>query len=335
MLEDFDYHLPKERIAQKPLTKRSSSRLMVLTGRGIEHKKFYDLLDYLDASDVLAINDTKVIPARLRGRKASGGKVEALLLKKHDSSWECLVKGKNIQEGMELVFKEIKAKVLQKKGGRYILEFQDNLEDILESIGEIPTPPYIKEKLVDGERYQTIYAERPGSIAAPTAGLHFTSKLLRELERRGINIARITLHIGFGTFAPVRVQELSRHRMEPEYFEVTEESASTINHAREEGKLIIVGTSTLKALESASDRQGNVQPTTGWSDLFIHPPYEFRVPSSGLLTNFHLPKSTLLMLVCAYAGRERILEAYGKAVEKGYKFYSFGDAMLIMRHSHV
>ncbi len=326
-LHNFDYKLPKELIAQTPAEPRSSSRLMVLNGDGIEHGKFYEFVDYLGESDVLVINDSKVIPAKILGRKKSGGRVEVLLVSKlGEGNWECLVKGK-ASIGTEIIFSgNLRGYVRDKTSGKYEIEFSGDFEEILEKYGKPPTPPYIKEE-TERERYQTVYAKNPGSIAAPTAGLHFTKELLKEIENRGARIASVTLHVGLGTFAPVKVEDIAKHRVDAEYFEVDEKNAEIINDGE---RIITVGTTTLKVLESATDGRGRICAASDWSDLFIFPPYKFRSNASALLTNFHLPRSTPLMLVCAYAGRERILSAYELAIKEKYRFYSFGDAMLIM-----
>lgn len=326
-LDEFEYPLPKEFIAQRPLEDRSASRLLVM-GEGIEHRSFRDIKEYLAPGDLLVMNDTRVVPARLLGRKGTGGRVEALLVRRVEGCWEALVRGKNISPGAELSFGPFRAAVRGKADGLFLLEFQKDPFPFLGEIGEVPTPPYIKERLRDWERYQTVYGSRPGSIAAPTAGLHFTPSLMEELEEKGIEMAYVTLHIGPGTFTPVRCQMVEDHRMEPEYFEVPEETAEAIDGR--EGRLFAVGTTTLKALESACT-SGRVEAASGWSDLFIYPPYNFKAPVEGLLTNFHLPRSTLLMLVAAYAGLGRVLEAYRAAIALGYRFYSFGDAMLIFK----
>jgi len=328
-LSDYDYFLPKELIAQEPLKDRSKSRLMVLFKDKIEHRRFFEVIEYLNKGDTLVINDSKVIPAKLKGRKPTGGKIEVLLLKEIEkNAWECLIKGKNLREGTKLIFKDIEGKII-KRDRKFVVEF--NVEDMrayLEKHGEMPLPPYIKKELKEKNRYQTIYARKEGSIAAPTAGLHFSKELLNEIRKKGINIAPITLHVSIGTFAPVRSQDITKHKMEAEYFEISKESAEIINKTK--GKVIAVGTTVVKALESSS-RNGEVVPLHGWSDLFIYPPYEFKSPIKALITNFHLPKSTLLMLVCAFAGRERIFKAYRQAIAEKYRFYSFGDAMLIFK----
>ncbi len=336
MLSEYDYPLPESLIAQEPLKDRSSSRLMVLSQDGIEHKRFHEIADYLKRGDVLVVNDTKVVPARIRGKKKTGGRVEALILGGEGRKRGCLLKGKNIHEGTLLEFEGHLAKVLGKEDGRYLVEFEDDPQVVLDELGEMPTPPYIKKELLDGERYQTVYSRRQGALAAPTAGLHFTEKLLGELHDRGVGVVRLTLHIGIGTFTPVRVADLSKHRMEAEYFEISDDSARAINRAKGEGRsVIVVGTSTLKALETASGGDGTVSPCSGYSDLFIHPPHRFKFEAEGLITNFHLPRSTLLMLVCAYAGRDRIMRAYEEAVGMGYRFFSFGDVMLIFGGSEL
>ncbi|KCZ70844.1 S-adenosylmethionine:tRNA ribosyltransferase-isomerase [Candidatus Methanoperedens nitroreducens] len=330
---DFDYYLPKELIAQSPVEPRDSSRLMVL-GQGIEHRYFTDIIDYFEDGDTLVLNDSKVIPAKLAGKKSTGGHVEALVISKNISGYECLIRGKNIHEGTRLHFGELEARILgvikSENTGRYLVEFNcnGNLNDILEKIGEAPLPPYIKKKLEDRNRYQTVYSKIKGSIAAPTAGLHFTDGLLEKIIERGVNIACVTLHVGIGTFSPVRYENLEDHRMEPEYISISAESAEIIN--RTEGKLIASGTTAVKALES-SCINGKITAKEGFSELFIYPPYHFKSGIDGIITNFHLPKSTLLMLVSAFAGSERLITAYNEAISNSYRFYSFGDAMLIFR----
>lgn len=337
-LSDFDYELPKHLIAQKPKEPRDSSRLMVLSGKQIMHETFRDLKEYLDPGDLLILNDSKVLPARIFGKKATGGKVEALLITKGDeTSWECMIKGKNIKEEARLVFgnNELEAIVREKiEGGRYKIEFktEEDLGKILQRIGSMPTPPYIKGILEDQSRYQTVYAKYNGSIAAPTAGLHFTKDFLDSLKHKGVNITTLTLHVSVGTFLPVKKQYIKEHKMEPEFFTINSITAGIINNAKENGKKIMaVGTTTLKALESACDEGGIISEIEGKSDLFIYPGYKFKTELDGLLTNFHLPKSTLIMLVCAFAGKDTIFEAYSQAIANSYRFYSFGDAMLILK----
>ena len=327
---DYYYELPKELIAQRPLEPRSSSRLMVVHPEKIEHRVFRDLPGYLRKGDVLVLNNTKVLPVRLVGRKATGGRVEVTLLKETGRGrWECFVKGR-IGRGGRVFFNGAEAEITRSnRPGRFEIVFRgrDPLRLIREH-GEAPLPPYIKRK-VSLEQYQTVYAEVPGSLAAPTAGLHFTPEMLRELRGKGVKISVVTLHIGPGTFLPVRAERPEEHRMEPEYYSIDRENVEAINSAE---RVIAVGTTTVKALESAS-KNGTVRPHSGWSSLFIYPPYTFRSRIHGLLTNFHLPGSTLLMLVSAYAGWDRILKAYNEAVKRRYRFYSFGDAMLILRCS--
>jgi S-adenosylmethionine:tRNA ribosyltransferase-isomerase len=337
-LTDFDYKLPKHLIAQRPVEPRDSSKLMVLRNEKIQHKTFRDLVGYLEKGDVLALNDSKVLPVRLYGRKETGGKVELLLIKRGEGSkWESLIKGKNIRENTKVILGEDRLEGIVKRrieGGRFEIEFlsEENIEDIIQEIGKMPIPPYIKEPLVKPERYQTIYANKNGSIAAPTAGLHFTESMLNELKTKGIEIVNITLHVGLGTFLPVKNHDIKKHKFEPEYFQAYAETARKINYAKKHGnKIFAVGTTTVRALESACNDSREIVETNGESNLFIYPGYEFKTNLDGLLTNFHLPKSTLLMLVSAYAGRDTIMKAYKVAIENSYRFYSFGDAMLIMK----
>ena len=336
---DFYYDLPEELIAQTPIKERDHSRLLVLdkkTGE-IEHKHFYDVLNYLNKGDCLVINDTKVLPARLYGtRKDTGAVIELLLLKRIDENkWETLVKpGKKAKEGAEIVFKEnlLTGKIIHvEEDGNRIIEFNYKgiFEEILDQLGEMPLPPYIHEKLEDKNRYQTIYAKNPGSAAAPTAGLHFNDELLKKIEDRGVNIARLTLHVGLGTFRPVKAEFISEHKMHSEYYELTETEAEKINTAKRNGnKIFSVGTTSTRTLETIGDEQGFVKAQKGWTDIFIFPGYNYKVVDC-LITNFHLPESTLIMLVSAFAGRENIMKAYNTAIEMNYRFFSFGDAMLI------
>ncbi|MBR0398130.1 MAG: tRNA preQ1(34) S-adenosylmethionine ribosyltransferase-isomerase QueA [Eubacterium sp.] len=338
---DFYYELPEELIAQDPLEDRSASRMMVLnreTGE-TEDRHFHELLQYLHAGDTLVINDTKVIPARLFGkREPTGGAVEILLLKRRaDDIWETLVRpGKKCRPGTELSFGEglLHGTVLEtvEDGNRLIqFQYQGIFEEILDQLGEMPLPPYITHKLQDKNRYQTVYAKHDGSAAAPTAGLHFTEKLLQQVQDAGVNIARVTLHVGLGTFRPVKVEDVTQHHMHSEYYEISQEAADLINgtHARS-GRVIAVGTTSCRTLESAASEDGSIAPCSGWTDIFIYPGYQFKVVE-GMITNFHLPESTLIMLVSAFAGKEHVLAAYQHAVEEErYRFFSFGDAMLIL-----
>ena len=278
------------------------------------------------------LNDSRVIPAKLEGKKSTGGYVEALVVSKSGAGYECLIQGKNIREGTKLHFGEIEATVLEIRKNpntsRYIVDFNNNLNDILEKIGEAPLPPYIKKKLDDKNRYQTVYSREKGSIAAPTAGLHFTEHLLNRIKEKGVSIAYVTLHVSLGTFTPVKAANIEDHYMEPEYISVSAESAEIINNTK--GKLIAAGTTSVKALES-SCVDGKIEAHDGLSRLFIYPPYDFKSNIDAMITNFHLPKSTLLMLVSAFAGRERLMTAYNEAISQSYRFYSFGDAMLVFR----
>lgn len=338
-LEDFNYNLPQELIAQDPLLDRASSRLMVLdknTGE-IKHKIFADVIDYLNVGDCLVINDTKVIPARLIGEKEdTGASIEVLLLKrKEDSTWETLVKpgkkakiGARISFGDGLLIGEVVGIV--EDGNRLIrFEYDGVFEQILDKLGEMPLPPYITHKLKDKNRYQTVYAKNEGSAAAPTAGLHFTGELLNKIEQKGIKIVRVTLHVGLGTFRPVKVENVLEHHMHSEYIHVTKEAADTINQVKANGgRVIAVGTTSCRTLESATGEDGIVNPVSKETDIFIYPGYIFKA-IDALITNFHLPESTLIMLVSALAGRDNILNAYNTAVEEKYRFFSFGDAMFI------
>lgn len=338
-VKDFDYYLPEELIAQHPLQQRDESRLMVLDKKSgeITHKIFKDVIDYLNEGDCLVLNDTRVMPARLIGHKEiSGGKIEFLLLKRTGKdTWETLVKpGKKAQIGTEFIFGngELKGKVLDiTEGGERIVHFdyEGVFEEVLDRLGQMPLPPYIKEKLEDKEMYQTVYSKEVGSAAAPTAGLHFTKELLESIKNKGVKIVFLTLHVGLGTFRPVKVENIEDHVMHSEYYTMSEETADTINKTKEQGKRIIaVGTTSIRTLETIGDENGKVKEQSGWTDIFIYPGYKYKVVDA-LITNFHLPQSTLIMLVSALAGREHILNAYNNAVDNKYKFFSFGDAMFI------
>ena len=338
-LEEFDYELPEELIAQHPSKKRDEARLMVLNrkDRSIEHKIFKDIIDYLNPGDCLVINNTKVLPARLYGIKEDTKvPVEFLLLKRlEDDIWEVMVRpGRRIKEGAQISFGEglLKAKVLEvlENGNRKVVFSYDGIfNEILDQIGLMPLPPYIKESLKEKDRYQTVYAKYEGSAAAPTAGLHFTEELLKKIEEKGIIIANVTLHVGIGTFRPVKVEEIEKHQMHSEHYYIKEEDAQKINKAKQEGRRVIAcGTTSCRVLESVADENGFVKETEGDTSIFIYPGYSYKC-IDALITNFHLPKSTLVMLVSAFADREFIMEAYKLAVKEKYMFFSFGDAMFI------
>ena len=336
---DYYFDLPQELIAQDPLEDRSSSRLLVLDRRTGErrHGTFRDILRYLRAGDALILNDTKVIPARLLGtREGTGASIEILLLKRLSSDvWECLVRpGKKLRPGARAVFGDgsLKAEILEiAEGGNRLVrfEYEGIFEEVLDRLGEMPLPPYITHKLQDRSRYQTVYARYEGSAAAPTAGLHFTPELLEEVRDMGVNIGFVTLHVGLGTFRPVKVEDVEEHTMHTEWYNVPRETADLINRTHEAGhRVICVGTTSCRTIDSAADEDGVVLSGSDDTSIFIYPGYRFRV-MDALITNFHLPESTLIMLVSAFAGRENVLEAYKEAVEKRYRFFSFGDAMLI------
>lgn len=335
---DFDFYLPEELIAQTPLKKRDTSRLLHLdkqTGE-IEHKHFYDIKQYLHEGDCLVLNDSRVLPARLIGARPTGGTVELVLLKDlGDNRWECLSRpGRKTKPGQELVFgnDELTAVVEEVTlGGNRIVKFsyEGIFLEILERLGKMPLPPYIKEELQDSERYQTVYSKELGSAAAPTAGLHFTKELLAEIADMGVKICYVTLHVGLGTFRPVKADKIEDHEMHSEFCIVPEETAETVNAVkRAGGRVIAVGTTSCRTLESFTTEDGTLQATSGWTNIFIYPGYKFKC-IDALITNFHLPESTLIMLVSALAGRENILNAYNTAVKERYRFFSFGDAMMI------
>lgn len=335
---DYDFQLPEELIAQTPLEKRDSSKLLILdkeTG-DIEHKKFTDIIDYLVEGDVLVLNDTKVMPARLFGSKEStNAAIELLMLKENEEDeWECLVKpAKRVHVDDIVIFSnKLKAKCIEvKEEGIRIFKFiySGIFLEILDELGEMPLPPYIHEKLEDKDRYQTVYAKNMGSAAAPTAGLHFTSELMKKIMDKGIKIVYITLHVGLGTFRPVNVEDISNHKMHSEYYNMDLETATILNNAKtEHRKIISVGTTSTRTLETIVNLHGKFKECSGWTDIFIFPGYKFKA-IDGLITNFHLPKSTLVMLVSALAGREKILNAYNEAIKNEYRFFSFGDSMFI------
>lgn len=336
---DFYYDLPEELIAQDPLLDRSSSRLMHLNKRTGEicHTDFKHIIDYLNPDDCLVINDTRVIPARLYGSKVgTDAGIEILLLKRRENNvWETLVKpGKKAKPGTKISFGDglLIGEVLDivEEGNRLIqFQYEGIFEEILDKLGEMPLPPYITHKLQDKERYQTVYAKNEGSAAAPTAGLHFTKELLEKIEEKGVKIAHVTLHVGLGTFRPVKVDDVENHHMHSEFYVVEEEQAKIINETKAKGgRVISVGTTSCRTLESATDENGILQAKSGWTDIFIYPGYQFKM-LDALITNFHLPESTLLMLVSALAGKEKIMHAYEEAVKERYRFFSFGDAMII------
>lgn len=338
-LSDFNYELPEELIAQDPLEKRDNSRLMVLhraTGE-IEHKHFYDIIDYLNPGDCLVVNNTKVIPARLMGvKEETGASIEVLLLKrKEEKVWETLVKpGKKARVGARISFGDglLVGEVIDvvEEGNRLIrFEYEGIFEEILDQLGQMPLPPYITHQLQDKNRYQTVYAKYDGSAAAPTAGLHFTEELLQKIEKKGIRIARVTLHVGLGTFRPVKEENVLEHHMHSEFYMVDEEAAHIINETKAAGgRVISVGTTSTRTLESVAEPDGHIPVKSGWTDIFIYPGYQFKAIDC-LITNFHLPESTLIMLVSALADRETVLHAYEIAVQEKYRFFSFGDAMFI------
>ncbi|MGG7143371.1 tRNA preQ1(34) S-adenosylmethionine ribosyltransferase-isomerase QueA [Clostridium nigeriense] len=338
-VSDFDFDLPEELIAQHPLEKRDTSRLMVLDKKtgSIEHRHFHDVMEYLNEGDTLVLNNTRVMPARLIGEKeGTGGKIEFLLLKRLEGDkWECLAKpGKRAKIGQSFIFGEgkLKCKVVDiiEEGNRIIEFSYDGIfEQVLDELGEMPLPPYITEKLEDKERYQTVYSKEKGSAAAPTAGLHFTNDLLEEIKAKGVNIAYLTLHVGLGTFRPVKVEDINEHIMHSEYYHLDKENADLINETKKRGnKVIAVGTTSTRTLETIGDENGYVREQSGWTDIFIYPGYKYKVIDE-LITNFHLPESTLIMLVSALAGKENVMNAYDIAVKEKYRFFSFGDSMII------
>ena len=336
---DFYYDLPEELIAQTPVEPRDSSRMLVYdrkTGEMRHDKHFYDIIDYFNKGDVLVVNDTKVLPARIYGSKKTGAKVEFLLHKRIDlTDWEVLVRpARKARPGEEIVFSEkLKAQVLEygEEGLRKVRFIFDGVfEDVLSQIGEMPLPPYIHEKLKDKDRYQTVYANKEGSSAAPTAGLHFTPALLEKLKEKGVEIVKVLLHVGLGTFRPVKADVITDHKMHSEFYQVTQQSADAINKAKREGRRIVAcGTTSVRVLESASTQEGVLKAESGFTEIFIYPSYKFKMVDS-LITNFHLPESTLVMLVSAFMGKENALNMYESAVKERYRFFSFGDSTLIL-----
>ncbi|MBR5506742.1 MAG: tRNA preQ1(34) S-adenosylmethionine ribosyltransferase-isomerase QueA [Clostridia bacterium] len=336
---DFYYDLPQNLIAQTPLSDRTSSRLLVLgkSDGKISHRNFYNIKEYLNPGDCLVVNDTRVIPARLIGEKmGTGAKVEFLLLtRKSEKEWEVILKpGKKCKPGVKVSFGDGKLvgeiKETVNDGNRIVsFEYEGLFENVLDELGEMPLPPYITEKLEDRERYQTVYSKHSGSAAAPTAGLHFTDELLEEIKAMGVNIAKVTLHVGLGTFRPVKVDDVENHKMHSEFYNITEENVKIINETKKSGgRVISVGTTSTRVLETVATPDGLLTPSSGWTDIFIYPPYKFKC-ADALITNFHLPESTLLMLVSAFSSKENIMKAYEEAVREKYRFFSFGDAMFI------
>ena len=339
LISDFDYDLPEELIAQRPIEPRNFSRLMVLdpARQTIAHEHFYDLQKFLTAGDTLIFNDTRVIPARLIGNKLTGARVEIFLLRRLDAvTWETLVKpGRKIAEGAEIFFgSELSCKIVGRTnfGGRIVeFKFSGVFEEILDKLGETPLPPYIHEKLADSERYQTVYNRERGSAAAPTAGLHFTTQQMHDLKNFGVNLGFVTLHVGLGTFRPVQVENIEQHNMHEEFYSISQETADLIRETKNRGgRIIAVGTTSIRTLEAAAVDKKSVAVGSNSTKIFIYPGYKFKIVDA-LITNFHLPKSTLLMLVSAFAGREFILQAYREAVKERYRFFSFGDAMFITK----
>lgn len=338
-LEDFDYYLPEELIAQTPLKKRDSSRMLVLDKQNgnIFHKTFSDIIDYLNPGDTLVLNDTKVIPARIIGVKEETGAVIELLLLKNidDNNWECLTRpAKRVKVGTVISFGDGMLKATCSSVGEegirvFSLSYDGILYEILDKLGTMPLPPYIHEKLEDQSRYQTVYAKNIGSAAAPTAGLHFTKELLNDIKNKNVNIAYLTLHVGLGTFRPVNVEDVTKHKMHTEYYSISKETCDIINKTKESGnKIVVVGTTSVRVLETVMNRFGELKECSGVTDIFIYPGYKFKIVDN-LITNFHLPKSTLVMLVSALAGKDNIMKAYHEAVLNKYRFFSFGDAMFI------
>lgn len=323
-IEDFNYTLPKELIAQRPASPRTHSKLLVLKENSLEHKHFYNLPDYLQTGDVLVLNETKVLPIKVVGKKSTGGKIELML---QPNSKTATVKGR-VNIGDTLNFpKNIQAKVNSKKDNKITLDYNVPIEEVMQKIGELPLPPYLKSKLKSEGEYQTIYAKNEGSFAAPTAGLHFDDKLLKQIQDKGVKIAHVTLHVSWDTFLPVQEEDPTKHEMHGEWCEISQETAKTINQAK---RVFVVGTTTLRTLESFADKD-KIHSGKKLTKIFIYPGYEWQFPYAGLITNFHLPKSTLLMMISAFYDREKILEAYNVAVDEKYRFFSLGDAMLIFR----
>ncbi len=330
-LDEFDYPLPKELIAQEPAKRREESRLMVLhKNNAIEHLTFKDIIRFLSPGDVLVLNETKVLKAKLVGRKETGGKVELIVEEKlSDFICKCRIRATKPKIGNLLVFDGAEGKIIDKREDVFLVRFSGDVDKLLKEKAVLPTPPYIKKPIKDYSRYQTVFAKKEGSLAAPTAALHFSRDLLEKITKKGVSIAKICLHISFGTFLKVRAEQIAEKRLHSEYFEISKEAAELINSRK--GRLFAVGTTVVRALESAAYKRGKIRAVKKSTELFIMPGYEFKSGIDALITNFHLPKSSLLMLVCAFAGKERILRAYKEAIKRKYRFFSFGDAMLVFR----
>jgi len=330
-LSDFNYNLPKELIAQEPINKRDYSRLMVLNSRGINNDHFYNIIKYLNKGDVLVINETKVLKNKLVGKKKTGAHIEIIIEKKIKDYYECNLRGHRVKLGAEIIFPHnLIGKVVKKTIKRFYIKFnKKNINKYLDKYGELPIPFYVKKHIKQQNRYQTIFAKNKGSFAAPTASLHFTKQLLKTIQNKGIKIAKITLHISFGTFLPIKEKDFTKHKMHEEYYEISEQASDIINNCK--GRLICCGTTTVRTLESAAKSNGKIKPQKSNTDLFIYPGYKFKTPIKAMITNFHLPKSSLLLLVCGFYGKYKIFRAYKEAIKKKYRFYSFGDAMLLVK----
>ncbi|MBW2992688.1 tRNA preQ1(34) S-adenosylmethionine ribosyltransferase-isomerase QueA [Candidatus Woesearchaeota archaeon] len=328
-LSDYNYTLPKELIAQSPITPRSESRLLIINQDKLEHKHFHNILDYLEPGDVLVLNDTRVIPAKLKGKKSTGAYAEIIIEHKENKLYQCRIKTKHPKKGTKILLKNnLIAEVIDEQNGKFFVKF--NKTPDIEKYGEIPLPPYVKNKPDNYEVYQTVYSKNKGSIAAPTAGLHFTKELLKKIENKGVKIAKLTLHVNYGTFLPIRTENILAHKMEKEYYEINKETAEKINLAK---RIIAVGTTSLRVLESASDSKGIIHPKKGWTQIYINPKTGIKSKTKLLITNFHLPKTSLLVLVSTFAGIDTIKKAYKEAIKNNYRFYSFGDATLLSREN--
>jgi S-adenosylmethionine:tRNA ribosyltransferase-isomerase len=335
---NFNYELPRELIAQKPLIRRENSRLMILNKNEIKHKRFYNIINYLDEGDVLVVNESRVLPYKFVGKKETGGKVVVIINKKIEDCYECIIKGHKIKKNNKLIFNNkpenkrnvLEAQVIDRKNDKFYLRFNKKINsNLINKIGRLPLPFYLKNNNISEEKYQTVFSKKSGSLAAPTAGLHFSKELLERIKKKRVKIARVCLHISFSTFLPIKENDYRKHQMEPEFFSINKKTANIINNRK--GRLFVCGTTSLKTLESAVDENGKIKACSGYSNLFIYPGYKFKNKINGLITNFHLPKSSLLLLVCAFYGRKKILNAYEIAIKRKYRFYSFGDAMLLIK----